>query len=161
MPSGVSVGYDALRTCSPSPVCVSTITFTVNNSTAAGTYLITVTSTAADGTPGPKVTTFNLVVTAPAGLSVTCSANPTSALLGEEVTWSAVVSGGTAPFTYSWSGTDIPTSPAPTTNPYVKSYSTIGQKTANVTVTDAGSFSAVCNPAAVTQINFDPSFEEF
>ncbi len=160
MPSGVSVSYDGNRTCSPNPSCVSTITFTVNSSTAAGTYNITVTS-AGDGTPGPRSTNFNLVVTQPSGLSVSCSANPTSAMIGDNITWTATPSGGTSPYTYSWSGTDIPTSPAPTTNPYIKKYETIGTKTATVTVTDAGSFQATCNPAAVTQINFDPSFEEF
>ncbi len=94
------------------------------------------------------------------GMSVSCSANPTTALLGQNITWTATVSGGVPPYTYSWAGTDIPTTPAPSTNPYTRSYSTIGQKNATVTVTGGNSAQATC-PPAVVQINFNPDFEEF
>ncbi|MDP3874955.1 MAG: hypothetical protein Q8Q22_00325, partial [bacterium] len=152
MPSGVSVAYDANRTCSPS--CSSTITFTVAPSTPTGTYPITVT-----GSPLNKQTNFNLVVSGNP-MTVSCSASPSPALLGQTVTWTAVVSGGTAPFTYSWSGTNIPVSPAPNTNPFSIVYSTLGQKTATVTATDTDSVQANC-PTGIVQINFNPDFEEF
>ncbi|MEK7461802.1 MAG: hypothetical protein AAB586_01895, partial [Patescibacteria group bacterium] len=137
-----------------SPTCNSVITFTVSPSTSAGTYLITVT-----GSPLNKQTSFNLVVSGNP-MTVTCSAFPRTALLGQTVTWTANVSGGTPPLTYSWSGTNFPTTPSPSTNPFSISYSTIGQKTATVTVTDVDSVTATC-PAGVVRINFDPSLEEF
>ncbi|MBI2065551.1 MAG: hypothetical protein HYT68_00560 [Candidatus Zambryskibacteria bacterium] len=153
--SGVPNGTTpSISSSSCSPTCTSVITFTVAPSTANGTYAITVT-----GSPLNKQTTFNLVVSGNP-VSVSCAASPSTALIGETVTWSANVSGATPPLTYSWSGTNIPTNPAPNTNPFNISYSTIGQKTATVRVTDADSNQATC-PAAVVQINFDPLFEEF
>jgi len=92
--------------------------------------------------------------------SVTCSANPLTASLGQNVTWTATVTGGTAPYTYSWSGNGVPT-PAPTTASFNTSYSTVGTKSASVTVTSFDSVVAICSPAATTQINFNPGFEEF
>lgn len=154
MPSGVSVAYDGNRSCSPN--CTSVITFTVPPSTPVGTFPITVTGSPASAN-GP--TTFNLVISGNP-MIVTVSSNPTTALIGQNVTWTATVtSGGTAPFTYSWSGTNIPTSPAPSTNTYSRSYSTIGQKTATVTVTDADGLQV--SQSATIQISFDPQFEEF
>ena len=108
---------------------------------------------------------FSLTVNAAASpLSVTCASDLTTALLGKDITWTASVdSGGTPPFSYSWSGTNI-SSPVLTTDPYyTRSYSTIGLKTATVTVTDSDSQSksVTCDPAAGVRINFDPNFEEF
>ena len=151
VPAGVSYSISN-STCSPT--CTSVITFTVPASTPVGTYLITVT-----GSPLGRETKFNLVVSG-SPFSVSCSASPSPALLGQTVTWTAAVTGGVPPFTYSWSGTNIPTSPAPNTNPFSIVYSTIGQKTATVTVTDTDSVSANC-PAGTVRINFDPDFEEF
>jgi len=151
VPSGTSYSI-ANRTCSPS--CVSTITFTVGSGTTVGTYPITVT-----GSPNSKQTTFNLVV-ASAPIAVSCSVTPSEAVLGQSVTWTASIQGGTAPFTYSWSGLGVP-SPAPSTNPFTLSYSTTGIKTATVTVTDANSLQATCPPVSITEIYFDPLFQEF
>lgn len=47
-------------------------------------------------------------VTVSSALSVSCSANKATAAIGEEVIWSTVVSGGTAPYTYDWSGSSPP-----------------------------------------------------
>ena len=143
-----------------SPTCTSVITFTVPSNTPADTYPITVTGSPASSN-GP--TTFNLVVSGNP-MTVSCSASPTTALLNQTVTWTANVSGGTAPFTYSWSGTNIPSNPAPSSNPFNISYSTIGQKNATVAVTDVdypASPLATCVPAGIVQINFSPTFEEF
>ena len=150
-PSGVTYSISN-QGCSPT--CTSVITFTVTPSAPVGTYPITVT-----GSPLGKVTTFNLVITG-SPMSVSCSGAPSSVLLGESVTWTASVSGGTPPFTYAWSGTNIPTTPPPSSNPYSLSYSTIGQKTASVTVTDTDSVIASC-PTQAIQVNFNPKFEEF
>ncbi len=153
--SGVPGGTSySISNSACSPTCTSVITFTVSPSTRAGTYPITVT-----GSPLGRQTNFNLVISGNP-INATCSASPGIALLGQTVTWTAAVSGGTPPFTYSWSGTGIPTSPPPSTNPFSIVYSTIGQKTATVTVTDTDSVAATC-PAGVVQVNFNPNFEEF
>src|SRR3989344_4696674 len=104
-------------------------------------------------------------------LSVSCTGSPLTALLGQDITWTATINfgGGTPPFSYSWGGTNIPTSPAPSTNntnsytnSYIRSYSTIGLKTAKVTVTDSVSppITAICDPVNGVRINFNPDFEE-
>lgn len=160
VPDGVSYSL-ANGTCSPT--CTSTITFTVSSETAVGTYSITVT-----GTPLSKTTSFSLVVAQPA-ITVSCAASPSPAKIGVPVTWTGTIVGGTAPYTYIWTGTDFPTSPVPDTNPYIFTYTTVGQKTANLTVTD----STTPNPNVVDcalggsgsigllYVNFNPNFEEF
>ncbi len=152
LPSGITVDSISNQGCSPS--CVSTITFRVSSSAPVGTHSITVV-----GTPLDKQTTFNLIVSpAPAGMNVSCSASPSPALIGQTVTWTANVSGGTPPYTYLWSGTNIP--PNVTTNPFNISYSTLGSKVARVRVTDSTSAFADCSDSTI-QINFNPVFEEF
>lgn len=150
-PSGVSYSVSS-NPCNPT--CSSTVTFTVPSSAPVGTYPITIT-----GAPLGKTTNFNLVISGNP-TTATCFANPPTTLVGQNVTWSGSVSGGTPPLSYSWSGTNIPTNPAPATNPYSRTYSTIGQKTATLRVTDADGLITTCAPATV-QINFDPNFEEF
>ncbi|MEX2013757.1 MAG: CARDB domain-containing protein [Parcubacteria group bacterium] len=150
VPSGTTY---SISNSSCSPTCTSVITFTVSPSTLVGTYPITVT-----GSPLNKQTNFNLVISG-SPMSVSCSADKGTALVGETVTWTATVSGGTLPLSYSWSGTSIPTNPAPSTNPFSIVYSTIGLKNTTVTVTDDVSLQATC--LSTIQINFDPEFEEF
>ena len=95
----------------------------------------------------------------PPGIPVSCSASPLSGVIGQQISWTANVSGGTGPFTYAWSGTNIPT-PAPGGNPYRITYNTIGQKTTSVTITDSLNAQGTC-PAVTAQVNFFPHFEEF
>ena len=66
------------------------------------------------------------------GLGVACSISPSSPRIGNTVTFSAVESGGTAPYYYSWSG-DI----SGTSKSVSKTFSTTGEKTATVKITDA------------------------
>ena len=153
MPTGVSVSGISNQGCSPSPTCSSVISFSVAPNTPVGTHTITV-----SGSTLGKQTSFNLVVSGNP-MTVTCSASPSTALLGQNVTWTATVSGGTPPLTYVWSGTDIPTTLPSNNSSYSKSYSTIGQKSATVTVTDADGLSA--SFTSTVQIKFDPDFEEF
>ena len=136
--------------------CASVITLTVSPSTSVGTYPITVT-----GSPLNKQTTFNLIVSGDP-LIVSCSASPMLVFLGETVTLTANVSGGTPPYIYSWNGTSIPTNPSPDTNPFGISYNTVGQKSVSVTVTDSSSppFQIAC-PVITVRANIDPQYKEF
>ena len=152
IPSGVSASI-ASNPCTPT--CSSVVTFTVDPSTSNGTYPITVTSQ-----PGAKTLVFNLVVTGSA-MNITCVPSPATAMIGQPVTWTANVSGGSSPYTYVWSGSGVPIDPAPTVNPYSLTYSTIGQKTISVQVTDNGGGVASCPANSSVQINFNPTFEEF
>jgi hypothetical protein len=153
IPSGVAWSL-APNACNPT--CNVTIALTVSPSVSPGTYPITMTGT----TPGlpNKTTTFNLVVNPPAGLSLTCSVNPSPARVNQPVTWTAVPAGGMPPYTYSWSGTDF--SGNPTSNPYVHTYGTTGIKNARATVTDSNGATAMCLSAQV-QVIVDPQYQEF
>ncbi len=76
-------------------------------------------------------------------LSVSCSANPTSANINQAVNWNSTASGGNGSYSYSWSGTDGLSGINQNTS---KSYSTTGTKTATITVTSGGKTkSASCN----------------
>lgn len=91
------------------------------------------------------------VTAMPADLTATCSADKTSIKEGESVTWSANVSGGTAPYSYSWSGTD---SLSGTGSIASKTYSAAGTKSATLTVTDSiGGLVAgkVCSSVTVSE----------
>ncbi len=67
-------------------------------------------------------------------VNVTASPNPVK--INSSATWSAVVSGGTGPYTYSWNGDEGLSGNTPTVS---KSYKTVGQKAGTVTVSDSGS----------------------
>ncbi len=152
VPSGVSVSYGN-QNCSPT--CTATVTFGVSPSASVGTYPIT--AFGLSGSEG-RTTNFNLVINSAASLSATCTASPSPAYIGQPVTWTANVSGGTPPYAYAWSGTNFPGTP--TTNPYVFTYQTTGAKVATVTVNDGGGQTAVC-PASTLQVGVDPQYIEF
>ncbi len=164
--SGAPVGVStSASTCSPmNPTCTSTVTLTVDPSTVAGQYTITVT-----GNPLGKTTSFTLNVQNYTGIIVSCSASPTTALVGQNVTWTASASGGDGgPYNYTWTGTNVPTGPAPTGSTLVMKYSTIGQKVIDAYVTDGHSNSGSCSgtpngggTGGLIQLNFNPTFKEF
>ncbi len=152
MPANVSVVY-ANKTCSPT--CNTTLTFTVQPTAVAGTYPITVTGTSAGLVD--KTTNFNLIISDPVFPTVSLTVSPSKAGVGQQVTWTPVLSGGTG-CSYSWSGTEIPSIPAPTGSTFSISYQTTGVKTTNLTVT--------CNEGVVSAqgtivIALNPIFEEF
>jgi len=68
------------------------------------------------------------------GLTVSCSSDPSVAFTNQPVTWTAQVVNGLAPYTYSWTGSDGLTG---TQSSVLKYYSTLGQKSAVVTVTSS------------------------
>ena len=154
-PQGVNYSI-AGKDCVPN--CNSIITFGVSPSTPSGTYPLTIT-----GTPLNKTTSLNLIVQDPAQstIVVSCSVTPTRAQINQPVTWSATVSSGVPPYTYSWTGLGIPSNPAPSTASYTHRYTTIGDKTASLTVTDSANNRGTCPPTALTEIFFQPQFTEF
>lgn len=162
VPSGVSY---SLANGSCSPTCVTTISFTVSPSAPVGTHTITVT-----GAPLSKTTQFNLIISsAPASsIGVVCTPSDEEIVLGETVTWTGAIEGGTEPYTYSWNGPGIPSSPAPSTNPISIRYSTVGEKTATLTVMDSVGEQGYCTfdgggagQSIKLKVNFNPAFEEF
>ncbi len=89
-------------------------------------------------------------------LVVAATATPNPARVGRLVTWSAVTSGGTPPYTYTWSGDEGLTGSAASVG---MSYATTGVKTGTVTVTESGpsrqtktaSFSVTVVPAGAIE----------
>jgi len=65
-------------------------------------------------------------------LAVTCSVTAGTVLTGQNVAWTATVTGGEGTPTYSWTGTDGLSGTAISVN---KVYSTVGKKTATIVVT--------------------------
>ena len=68
--------------------------------TTAGTYTVTVTATDEYGKTG-TATESMVVASSPSGLTVSAGSNVT-ANAGSTATFAGSVSGGTAPYTYSW-----------------------------------------------------------
>jgi hypothetical protein len=64
--------------------------------------------------------------------NVTCSPSSSNVDVGQTVTWSSAVTGGTSPFAYLWGGAATGSGSTSQTT-----YQTTGTKTANITVTDA------------------------
>jgi hypothetical protein len=70
----------------------------------------------------------------PSTMTASCSVSDNSIREGDSVTWSADVSGGDAPYTVEWTGSDDLST---TGNSVSKSYSNTGTKTASMKVTSA------------------------
>ncbi len=68
------------------------------------------------------------------GLDIACYSDPRTVSINQPATWITEVTGGIAPYTYTWSGTDDLSG---TTGSVVKYYSTAGNKTAIITVRSA------------------------
>lgn len=114
----------------------------------AGTSLkYSITCTKPGVPDGTAVVAFNVV----APLSATCSVSPSAVDLvsNGSVTWTGVISGGVAPFTYLWNG-DAPLN-GKTTNPVTVTYpndTTLGFKSGQITVSDSSD-----PPQSVSQKN--------
>ena len=98
---------------------------------------VTTTTTTGDtcvfpiSSPTTVIAKFSLKTT---GLSVSCSASPSSVTTGSNVTFTATVSGGKTSYAYTWSGADSLSGSGSTVT---KSYSTTGTKNAKITVKDS------------------------
>jgi len=157
VPAGVTY---SISNSACAPTCTSTITFTIPPTAPVGNHTITVT-----GSPGNVQTTFTLALSGNPSF-ITCSASASTVFIGQNVTWTASVSGGRSPYTYVWTGTNI--NPPVTIGPipsssgtYTKSYSTTGQKNAVATVTDADDVVASCPATSFVNVIVDPDLEEF
>ncbi|MDB5238995.1 MAG: hypothetical protein JWO00_330 [Candidatus Parcubacteria bacterium] len=79
--------------------------------------------------------TYPTVVSSNAsGLQVGCYSDPATASINQPVTWNVEVTGGMAPYTYSWTGSDGLTGSNATA---IKYYQSAGTKSAIVSVTSA------------------------
>jgi gliding motility-associated-like protein len=108
---------------------------TTANATAlgAGTYTITVTTT-----NGCSATQTVTVTQPPGGPTVTVAATPASCSPGSDGTCTATVTGGTTPYTYSWTGGTI----------------TVGQGTANITSLNGGTYTCtVSTPTGTCSVS--------
>jgi hypothetical protein len=155
-PSGVSGGAFSGNPAAPNSQ--STLTISVTSSAPLGTFPITVT-----GSPLGKTTQFNLTIVPSPALTVECVATPTSAQVGQTVRWTANVfqTPAESPYTFTWSGTNVPTEPVPSGQFFDIVYSTTGRKTVDVLVRDDVGQTATCNPDGQINIGVDPDFGEF
>lgn len=85
--------------------------------------------------PQPIPVYYNNTIVATQGtLDVACYADPARIRVNQPTTWTAEVTGGIAPYTYSWSGSGGLNG---TGVSVIKYYDTVGEKNAIVTVTSA------------------------
>ena len=115
--TGFSTGGQISGSVSVSPSATTQYTVTCTYGTATATANTTIT------------------VVQPSPLSASCSVNPTTATTDQNVTWTASVSGGTAPYTYVWSGDNLFDAIQQTVQ---TTYAYSGVKSGAVTVTDSG-----------------------
>jgi hypothetical protein len=116
-------------------------TVTANNNTTQA-YTVTVTASS-------TVSTTTATTTLP--LSATCVANPPSAMVGQQITWQ-VTATGPGNYSYSWSGDGLYGS----NSSLAKTYSSVGAKQANVTVTSGTLSTAVSCAAAIFSSGENP-----
>jgi len=171
LPLGVAVSY-APQPCTPTCTSPLNIGLTVSGSATVGTYTITID---ADTVPAstPRSTTFSLTINPAPALTVVCrselasvvqgnqTSSPTFIQINQSIAWIVDVTGGIAPITYDWTGTDFPTAPNPSTNPFFFTYQTTGVKTVQVTVIDNGGVRTATCPSTTLQVGVKPSFQEF
>jgi len=105
---------------------------------ASGNYAAILTVTDSQSATATNSVSINVTAT-PGQLLATASGSPTSGLAPLAVSFTGSATGGTPPYTYNWNFGDGSSSSAQ--NPS-HTYSTIGNYTANLTVTDSGSANA-------------------
>lgn len=137
------------------PNTTSTLSFLWNTAgVTLGLYYI---NTAASTVPGEKDTSDNACrssTSVTVTLSISASINPTSARIkiGESVTFTSSVSGGSSPYSYQWylNGSAVPSATSSTWTFAPTSLQPIGNYTVYVIVTDRLMHTAQSNIAIVT-----------
>src|SRR5881396_3455269 len=133
LPSGVTC--TSFSPSSVTPTGSSVLTITIDSGTAAGSVTVDVTSTPLGATTTATTVSITITSVIPP-LTVDFSFSPSSPNVGQSVSFTPTVSGGTAPYTYAWDFGDGGTSTAANPN---HTYSTAGSFTAKLTVTDSSS----------------------
>ncbi|MBO0888941.1 PKD domain-containing protein, partial [Candidatus Bathyarchaeota archaeon] len=128
---------------SPSSGTGSSFSTTYNTK---GTKTITVTGTDS-ASPANTATASATVTINPLALSVTAS-GPTSATIGQAVTYTASATGGTSPYTFAWTATGGSPSSG-TGSSFTTTFNSAGTFTVTVTATDGNSKTA-SNSVTVT-----------
>ncbi len=153
LPTGCSSTNAATLTCTPS---------------TAGTFSTKVSVTDGNGGTGTSVSTSVTVSSASGSPTVTLSASPPSVTLGATTTLTGSVSGGTTPYTYTWTGlpggctsanlaslscTPTATGTYSITLKVTDAHGNVGQGSATLTVTPSAggspSVSLAANPSSV------------
>jgi hypothetical protein len=81
--------------------------------------------------------------------SASCAASPSNAVTGQNITWTAYTNTSNQPSGYSWSGTDGLSGSG---NSVIKSYSSTGTKSGNITLSyGSRTFSGSCSAVVQTQ----------
>src|SRR5207249_9437555 len=109
LPSGVTC--TSFNPSSVTPTASSVLTITVASGTAAGTVTVDVTGTPLGATTAATTVSVTITSVIPP-LTVDFSFSPSSPNVGQSVSFTPTVSGGTAPYTYAWDFGDGGTSTA-------------------------------------------------
>ncbi len=115
---------------------------------SSGSYTLTVTITDSVG----KTTSATVSVTINSNPSVTATASQNPTDVGNSVTFSSTISGGTGTLTYSWLVNGVQES---TSSSFTYSFNSTGSYTVNLTVTDADGHVAYAQ--FTEKVNADPS----
>jgi len=131
---------------------------------AAGSYTVVLTVTDAAGQTASSTQTVTVSNIPPPTLTASFTYNPSSPLVGQQVTFSASASGGTAPYTFSWAFGDGSTGAGQS---ITHTYSSPGAFTVTMAATDSSSpqqtassqqsFTVTSPPPLTASFTFTPS----
>lgn len=160
---GFNVPNDGSKQFIPQPCpttsCTENIRLDISPTASLGLRTITVSGVSSPSSAKGQAI-FKLNIVPALGISVSCSASPSPAFVGQPVNWTSTVIGNVGTPSYVWSGDNISASPAPSTSQIVVVYQTVGNKNASVTVTDnATSKTAFCSKPLEVRVN--PKIKEF
>lgn len=150
-PTSISQGQSALLSWSSTNATSCTGTnFSTGNATSGSVTVNPSTTTtytlSCTGAGGTVIDTETLTVNV---FTVTCSPSPNPVTVYQQVAWTSAATGGTGSYTYSWSGTDSLEGSGSSVN---KTYSTIGEKTATLSVTSGSeTITAACTGSPCQQ----------